>query len=62
MSRGPRGKIVIDSSRCKGCGLCIEACPKKHIYFDKKEDSRGIRVPCFEKDHECTGCALVQGL
>ncbi|MGA2094439.1 MAG: 4Fe-4S binding protein, partial [Sedimentisphaerales bacterium] len=22
------GKIIIDSERCKGCGLCLTACPQ----------------------------------
>ena len=22
-----RGAIVIDTNRCKGCALCVEACP-----------------------------------
>jgi len=28
-------KITIDKDRCKGCGLCIEVCPKKVLCFDK---------------------------
>ncbi|MCF6096004.1 4Fe-4S binding protein [Thermovorax subterraneus] len=27
-------KIIIDKDRCKGCGLCIEVCPKKVLFFD----------------------------
>lgn len=53
-----KGKIVIESTRCKGCGLCIAACPKRHIHFDDTEDFRGIRVACFEEDHDCTGCGF----
>ena len=57
MSR-PKGKIDIEPIRCKGCGLCIAVCPKKHIYFDDTEDSRGIRVARFEEGHDCTGCGF----
>jgi len=57
MSRA-KGRIVIQESRCKGCGLCIDACPKKHIRLSEQPDARGIRVACFDDTHECTGCAF----
>ena len=55
MSR-QKGKIIIDSKRCKGCGLCIPACPKNHIRMSEQADSRGIRTACFDEEHDCTGC------
>jgi len=57
MSRA-KGKITIDRERCKGCGLCIAACPKKHLRLEDKADFRGIRVACLDKEHDCTGCAF----
>ena len=57
MSR-PTGTIIIDVKRCKGCGLCIDACPKKHIRLAEQEDSRGVRVACFKDRDECTGCGF----
>jgi len=54
----PMGKIEIDSQRCKGCGLCIAACPKKHIHLADEPDVRGIRVACFDMEHDCTGCGF----
>ena len=51
-------KIVVDEERCKGCELCIPACPK-HImvmaeYFNKK----GYHPVKQIKPEECTGCAF----
>ena len=31
-----RGAIVVNTDRCKGCGLCVEACPKEVIALAKK--------------------------
>jgi len=31
----PRGKVVIDKDRCKGCGLCIAACPNQVLAFSR---------------------------
>jgi len=54
----PKGEVVIDSRRCKGCGLCISACPKKNIHLADEADARGIRVAYLEAAHDCTGCGF----
>jgi len=35
-------KIVIDEERCKGCELCIPACPKHIIVMSEKYNKRVI--------------------
>lgn len=52
-----QGIIVIDSQRCKGCGLCIWVCPKDHIRLSETEDVRGIRIAC-SNEKGCTGCTF----
>jgi 2-oxoglutarate ferredoxin oxidoreductase subunit delta len=53
-----RGTIIIDAERCKGCGLCVTACPKKCIRLSAQTDLRGIRLAVLPKKQDCTGCAL----
>lgn len=52
----PKGRIVIDEGRCKGCGLCIWVCPKGQIQLADHEDLRGIRIAYFDGTQSCTGC------
>ena len=33
-------KVVFDSERCKACGLCVEACPKKNPGSERRVDQQ----------------------
>ncbi len=51
------GKIEIDIERCKGCYLCVSACPVGIIKVSEIANSKGYFV--VESDSAgCTGCAL----
>ena len=52
-----QGTIEISPERCKGCGLCIEFCPKGSIHLSDHADSRGICVAVMSAGDGCTGCA-----
>lgn len=51
-------KTVIDLERCKGCGLCVEFCPQKHLRVSEKLTSYGIHPVAPAEGTECTGCKL----
>ena len=52
------GKIVIDSERCKGCGLCVGACRRGCIEISTQSNCKGyFPVQVFD-DRGCTGCGL----
>ena len=36
-------KLTIDENRCKGCGLCVRACPKKLLELAKQKlNEKGV--------------------
>jgi 2-oxoglutarate ferredoxin oxidoreductase subunit delta len=50
-----RGTVVIDVEMCKGCDLCIDACPPRVLEMTVHEvNSRGYRYPRLLPG--CTGC------
>ena len=51
------GKIVIDTERCKGCGLCVVACPREIIVISGRSNRNGY-FPAQTDNRECTGCAI----
>jgi len=52
------GKIKIDTEKCKGCGLCVEACPKNVIVISEHPNKNGYLPAEVINDIECFGCAL----
>jgi 2-oxoglutarate ferredoxin oxidoreductase subunit delta len=50
--------IVINEARCKGCGLCTIACPKKLVTLSETPNSLGFTVAVFTEPEKCTGCSL----
>ncbi len=55
-----RGTVAIATSRCKGCELCIPACPPQVLTMSEAVNELGFRFP--ELYPGCTGwraCLLV---
>jgi len=51
-------KMTVDPTYCKGCGLCIAACPKKIIRFSENINAKGYHyAECFEQD-KCIACKM----
>ncbi|MCK9594137.1 MAG: 4Fe-4S binding protein [Candidatus Omnitrophica bacterium] len=51
-------KIIIDAEKCKGCLLCIGACPKGFLVPSGKLNRRGdVFVEC-KNEQECLACGL----
>jgi 2-oxoglutarate ferredoxin oxidoreductase subunit delta len=51
-----KGYVEFDEEFCKGCELCIQACPVNTLVLSNRLNKKGYRLP--EDVHgKCTGCA-----
>jgi 2-oxoglutarate ferredoxin oxidoreductase subunit delta len=51
-------KAVFDAERCKGCGLCLAACPKKIVAIAGHTNQKGYAPAGCTDEAACTGCTL----
>lgn len=53
-----KGKVVFNDALCKGCSLCVNACPQKILALSKRTNVKGYNIAeCFESE-KCLGCAI----
>lgn len=53
-----RGTVIIDQQRCKGCDLCVVACPTNVLGLQPKEvNDRGYHFAYMADPDGCIGCA-----
>jgi len=57
MAPQDRGRVTIDPDECKGCGLCLDACPPKCLAFAKDLSPYGVH-PALYLGEGCTGCGI----
>ena len=51
-------KLTIDENRCKGCGLCVRACPKKLLELAKQKLNENWDHPeQLSAPYACVACA-----
>jgi len=51
-----KGAIVVDSERCKGCEVCLTACPTDVIRMASEVNGKGYHFAYMEYPENCTGC------
>ena len=48
---------TIDSNRCKGCGLCIEVCPKNVLEISPDVNLKGYFPAYQARPEDCIYCS-----
>jgi 2-oxoglutarate ferredoxin oxidoreductase subunit delta len=58
-SRNPgRGRVDLNSAECKGCGLCVKACPPKVLSLSDTLNRYGYHPAAYDAGGGCTGCGI----
>lgn len=53
-----RGWIEVDENFCKGCDLCVNACPQEVMALDMDRFTPKGYHPVKLISDDCTGCAI----
>jgi len=51
-------QVILDPARCKGCGLCIAACPQSVLAAGERANQQGYFYPRVVAPQLCLGCGL----
>ena len=51
-------KVTFDVNRCKGCGLCVNVCPKKLISLSQEINAKGYNPAQINDQSACIACAF----
>ena len=54
------GIVLIDRDRCKGCGYCVEFCPKDALAMSDELNPKGYTPPKVVDKQKCLGCGLCE--
>lgn len=52
-----KGLVVVDIGRCKGCGVCVAACPCNVLALSTSVNDKGYNYAEMANADNCTGCA-----
>jgi len=55
---GERRRVKLAKSLCKGCGYCVEFCPRRVFEGSGEEGEKGVSLPRIARPEDCTLCGL----
>lgn len=56
----PHGEVLIIDDRCKGCGFCVEYCPKDVLVMSTRFNKKGYHPPEVVQTGLCVNCNLCE--
>jgi 2-oxoglutarate ferredoxin oxidoreductase subunit delta len=60
--KASRGKVIIIEDRCKGCGFCVEYCPRDVLSMSPAFNIKGYHTPAVIDESKCVNCHFCEAL
>jgi 2-oxoglutarate ferredoxin oxidoreductase subunit delta len=57
-----RSQISIDKERCKGCGYCVEYCPREVLEQTKELSPKGYLLVAVKDESKCVACGFCEAI
>lgn len=57
-AKRPKAEIHIINDQCKGCGFCIQFCPKNVLEESEETNQKGIHPPKITDETKCVVCSF----
>ncbi|MBM3183027.1 MAG: ferredoxin family protein [Chloroflexi bacterium] len=54
------GHVFIDKQRCKGCGYCVEFCPRKVLQMSNELNPKGYLLAAVVDEGKCLACGFCE--
>lgn len=54
------GEVHVESAQCKGCGYCVEFCPRKVLVMGDVINSKGYTYAQVAAGKDCLCCGLCE--
>jgi 2-oxoglutarate ferredoxin oxidoreductase subunit delta len=54
------GKVLINKERCKGCGYCVEFCPREALSMTEELSPKGYNLAAVADESKCLSCGLCE--
>ena len=51
-------RVIFSESLCKGCGLCVNVCPRKILQISSRINAMGYNVAECTDQSKCISCAF----
>jgi len=54
------GQVSIDKERCKGCGFCVDFCPREVLKMSSELSPKGYNLAVVDDASKCLACGFCE--
>jgi 2-oxoglutarate ferredoxin oxidoreductase subunit delta len=59
-SSEPLAYVYVDKDRCKGCGFCVEYCPRDVLKMGSELSAKGYQLAVVKESNKCLACGFCE--